>query len=109
MSIILGLVRRVKNRTEMANFYRLLGLSLVEHQHGGPVHVEVGPVDPSFVLEVYERSERYPTDALMIGVEDLKAVLQLLQQSGFEAPSVNEKNFVYVKDPDGVDVMLVQL
>jgi hypothetical protein len=109
MPTILGLVRRVKNRTEMTNFYRLLGLSLVEHQHGGPVHMEVSPVSPGFVFEVYERSERYSTDALMIGVEDLKATLQLLQQNGFEAPAINEKNFVYVKDPDGVDVMLVQL
>ena len=109
MSNILGIVRRAKSRKQVTDFYKLLGLNVNEHQHGGPVHVEVGPIDSKIVFEVYQHSPRYATDAVMVGVADLKATLLTLQQNGVDIPPMTEKNFVYVKDPDGSDVMLVQL
>lgn len=109
MSTILGIIRRAKNRKQVTEFYKLLGLNLNEHQHGGPVHAEVRPIDPKFVLEVYQQSPRYTTDVVMVGVEDLRVTLLTLQQNGVDVPQMTEKNFVYVKDPDGSDVMLVQL
>lgn len=109
MSTILGIVRRAKSKERVTEFYKLLGLKVNEHQHGGPVHVEVMPIDPKFIFEVYQQSPLYATDAVMVGVADLKATLLTLQHNGVDVPPVTEKNFVYVKDPDGSDVMLVQL
>lgn len=109
MSTILGIIRRAKSRKQVTEFYRLIGLNVNEHQHGGPVHAEMGPIDPKFVLEVYQQSPRYATDVVMVGVEDLRVTLLTLQQNGVDVPHMTEKNFVYVKDPDGSDVMLVQL
>lgn len=82
MSTLLGLVRRVGNPDKTVAFYKLLGLNLTRHKHGGPVHFEVRPVHQDFVVEVYQESPRYITDVLMVGVEDLPATILLLDQNG---------------------------
>ncbi|HMO78026.1 MAG TPA: VOC family protein [Candidatus Paceibacterota bacterium] len=110
MSTLLGLVRRVSNRDKTVSFYKLLGLDLFRHQHGvGPLHFGVGPVHPDFVIEIYQESHRYPRDALMVRVNDLAATILLLKRQGINVHiTVREGYMVYVKDPDGMDVMLVQ-
>lgn len=110
MGIFLGYVRRTGKYEEMKSFYKLLGLTVHEHQHGGPVHTEVGPIRSDFVVEVYRRSLKYSTDALMVGVDDLATTLSSLRRTGVSPHTVIEEGkVVYVKDPEGSDVMLVQL
>lgn len=110
MGTLLGLVRRVSNRDRTAAFYKLLGLDLSLHQHGGPPHFEVQSIHSDFVVEVYNQSPIYSQDALMVGVKDLAATVHLLEQNGIGVHATVQKgSMVYVKDPDGMDVMLVQL
>ena len=109
MARIIGLVKRVADRAAMVDFYKVIGLKTKEQQHGGPLHDEVTPVGTTFVVEVYPSSKRYPSDALMIEVGNLKAVLARLESKGFiPREKISGGRMAYVRDPDGKDVLLVQ-
>jgi len=109
MARIIGLVKRVTNRSKSSAFYSLLGLKTKAHQHGGPIHDEVTPVSTEFVIETYPRSDRFNSDALMIVVDDLKQLLIQLKQNGVIPHfTLSDGQSVYVKDPEGNDVMLIQ-
>jgi len=109
MPTIIGVVRRVRDREESCKFYEILGLNINTHSHGGPVHSEIGPSSREFVVEAYKQSERFTGDALMVEIENLKSTLLKLLRAGITPWVVLEEDkIVYVKDPDGADVMLIQ-
>jgi hypothetical protein len=112
MSHIIGFIMRAAGRHATARFYQILGLTTDEHEHGGPLHYEVGPIGEKLVLEVYKSSPSFPSDAVMICVDSLehatRAVSLLGIQPRTEIREVMGMRFVYVRDPDGRDVMLIE-
>ena len=111
-SRIAGVVLRAADRHATARFYARLGLTANEHEHGGPKHYEIGPPSETFVLEAYLKSESFPRDAVMVEVDSIDAALAGLAEFGTRprtAPKVaGDMKFVYVNDPDGRDVMLIE-
>lgn len=109
MARVAGIIFRAGDPRVTAQFYADLGLSTNEHQHGGPVHHEIGPFTEKSVLEVYQASQRYGTDALMVEVASIEAALK--QVSILEPVSVidgHDMRFTYIRDPDGRSVMLIE-
>ena len=111
-SRIAGIVLRAADRHATARFYAALGLATREHEHGGPKHYEVGPQSAEAVVEVYQRSAAFTTDAIMVEVASIDAALQAVLEVGARPRSApkdaGEFRFVYVTDPDGRDVMLIE-
>lgn len=107
---IAGLVLRAQDKSVSANFYHRLGLDLREHEHGGPLHFEMGPHAPGVVFELYKASLKYPEDALMIEVDSLADALLVCAEFGIAPgePMRPGAEFVYIVDPDGRSVMLVE-
>lgn len=109
---IIGFVLRAGDRNVTAQFYEKLGLKAKEHQHGGPMHHEVGPLAEGFVVEIYKKSLAFATDAIMIGVDSLEEAIRAVAEFGIapkgEIKEIESTRFVYVTDPDGRDVMLIQ-
>lgn len=109
---IAGCVLRAKDRHVTARFYSALGLGIDEHQHGGPMHYEVGPLALSCVMEVYSWSESFPQDTLMIYVDSIPATLGVVAEHGImptsELKEMSNMKFVYIKDPDNRPVMLIE-
>lgn len=113
MATIVGFVLRSSNKERTAYFYEVLGLKTEHHQHGGPMHYEVSQISPDFVLEIYKRSDEYLRDAIMVQVESIELALEAVAKFGI-FPNTNiiqaqDIRFIYVSDPDGRDVMLVEL
>ena len=109
MARIAGIILRAGDRKVTAKFYANLGLNESEHQHDGPVHHEIGPLTDKSIVEVYQASQKYGLDALMIEVNSIEVALQRV--SIFEALSVTESGgirFTYIHDPDGRPVMLIE-
>ena len=109
---IAGVVLRAADRHVTAQFYARLGLDAREHEHGGPKHYEIGPSSEGFVVEAYARSPAFPSDAIMVEVDSIDAALRAAEQFGVR-PSAPAKvagglRFVYVTDPDGRPVMLIE-
>jgi hypothetical protein len=110
---IAGIVLRSKDKTFLARFYFDLGLRTSGHQHGGPKHYEVTPLSDNGVLEIYSASEVFSQDALMLYVSSLPEALSAVA-SGYsiypehEIKETPDSFFVYIKDPDGRLVMLIQ-
>ncbi len=109
---IVGLVLRAQDKSVCANFYDRLGLELHEHQHGGPMHFEMRPHAPEVVFELYQASSRYQQDALIIEVDSLADALRVCAEFGIMPASALKESpdaaFVYIADPDGRCVMLVE-
>ncbi len=109
---IAGMVFRAANRHETARFYAELGLGVYEHQHGGPLHYEVAPMSDEIVLEIYLRSPVFARDALMINVDSIEVALEVASRFQIEAKmpvrDTEDSKFVYINDPDGRDVLLIQ-
>jgi hypothetical protein len=108
-----GTVLRAADKHATARFYERLGLVTHEHEHDGPRHYEIGPVALDAVVEVYARSAAFTGDAIMVEVDSLDAALTAVLDSG-AAPKVGPKDagafrFAYVTDPDGRDVMLIEI
>jgi catechol-2,3-dioxygenase len=108
MSKIVGYVLRAHNRHETAHFYTLLGITAIEHAHGGPIHFELRETSLEAVTEIYSASAKYPHDALMVSCDNLARTLVRLEANGIVVMSWIDENSVYVKDPDGRDVLLLQ-
>jgi hypothetical protein len=114
MAQILGIVFRCKDRTKTGAFYKVIGCELEEHQHGeGPLHFGVKPwADEGGVLELYASSGNFSRDALMVRVFSLEPTLDQLRDLGIvprtERRDVPGMSFIYVTDPDGRDVMLIE-
>lgn len=112
MTKIVGVVLRAKDKARSAAFYRALGLELTEHKHGGPMHYEMGPHDPSLVVELYQASDHFRHDALMLSVPNLTDALAIcFRFNVFPATEIMgtpSMTFVYVRDPDDRLVMLIQ-
>ncbi|MES3031471.1 MAG: hypothetical protein V4697_03605 [Patescibacteria group bacterium] len=110
--LISGIVLRSIDKIKTAEFYSRLGLVIHDHQHGGPMHYEVKDVSKDFVVEIYQNSEKFCRDALMIEVEHMQDALDALKEfCGNETLHQKEAatmRFVYIKDPDGRDVMLIE-
>jgi catechol 2,3-dioxygenase-like lactoylglutathione lyase family enzyme len=110
---IAGIVFRSKDKERLTRFYSDLGLSISEHQHGGPKHYEVTPLSDSGVLEIYSASQLLSQDALMLYVDSLSETLSIVAR-GYkinqecEIKETPDSLFVYIKDPDGRLVMLIQ-
>lgn len=107
-----GIVLRAKDKYVTALFYSEIGLVIKPHQHGGPEHYEMGPVSKGFVVEIYQASDKFSKDALMLEVESLQTSLKIARQFGLY-PITTEKQtsdmkFVYIRDPDGRDLMLIE-
>ena len=109
MARVAGIILRAGDRTVTAQFYRDLGLTGREHQHGGPVHYELGPMTSDAVVEVYTVSIRHDTDALMVEVESLEATLvRVLPSEDVSIIERDDMRFAYIRDPDGRQVLLMQ-
>ncbi len=109
---ISGLILRCQDKGATALFYLRLGLTTHEHEHGGPRHFEVGPISPDFVAEIYKASERFPRDAIMVQVGSLAAALEVLKEMKVapvsEVTVLPGYRFIYARDPDGRDVMIME-
>lgn len=109
---VAGLVLRTGDKHLTARFYKELGLAAREHEHGGPKHYEVGPLSEDCVLEIYQASERISKDTLMLEVASIKAALLVAGRFGIklctELKEVGDARFVYITDPDGRYVMLIE-
>ncbi len=116
---IAGFVLRCKDRKKTARFYAKLGLTTNEHQHGGPLHFEIGPVRKQlvlefeeFVMEIYDASDKRPRDAPMLMVDSLKKTLKRIKKLDLEPKKSALGNgrfiYLYITDPDDRDVMLVE-
>lgn len=109
---IAGYILRARDRHKTARFYEELGLCTKEHQHGGPKHFEMGPLAKSCVAEVYQWSESFPQDALMLNVDSISSTLEIAARYGIEPETevrdVTDMKFIYIKDPDGRTVMLIE-
>lgn len=112
MTKVVGVVLRAKDTARSAAFYRALGLELTEHRHGGPTHFEMGPNDPSVVVELYQASDTFPHDALMLSVPNLTKALAICFCCNVfpatEITTTSSMTFVYVRDPDDRLLMLIQ-
>ncbi len=109
---IAGFILRCEDRNRTAKFYAKLGLTANEHQHGGPLHFEVGSFDENPVVELYIKSARFSRDAIMLEVDSIAAALAVAKEFGIE-PKPDRgifKDFIfeYITDPDGRDVMLIE-
>jgi|AntRauTorckE6833_2_1112554.scaffolds.fasta_scaffold06782_6 hypothetical protein len=111
-SKIIGTVFRSQDKHKTAAFYEVLGLFLNEHQHGGPLHYEASPLAEDFVCEIYQASEKFSADAVMVEVssveESIEAVAALGVEPKTQLKQAGDTKFIYVTDPDGRDVMLLQ-
>jgi hypothetical protein len=111
-SRIAGVVLRAADRHVTARFYAQLGLAAREHEHGGPKHYEIGPPSETFVVEAYSKSSAFPSDAVMVEVDSIDAALRAVEQFEIRpmaaAKNAGEFRFVYVADPDGRPVMLIE-
>ncbi len=107
-----GILFRCLDKKKTAKFYAKLGLTIVEHEHGGPLHFEIGPAASTMVVELYNASDYYPRDAIMIMVDSLKKSLGKIKKLGIvpKTSIIENRGFVliYITDPDGRDVMLFQ-
>lgn len=109
---ITGFILRCEDRKRTAEFYAKLGLITNEHQHGGPLHFEVGPFAENPVAELYTKSTRFPKDAVMLEVDSIAAALAVAEEFGIEPKPEHGVFqgffFYYITDPDGRDVMLIE-
>ncbi len=109
---IAGYVLRAQDRHVTARFYTELGLNTTEHQHGGPKHYEMGPLADGCVAEVYQWSESFPHDALMLNVDSISTAIGVAEKYGIkpetELRESSDMKFVYIKDPDGRSLMLIE-
>ena len=109
---IAGVVFRSADRHATARFYARLGLGTREHEHGGPKHYEIGPASEAFVVEAYLKSAAFARDAIMVEVDSIAAALAAVSEFGTrprtEPKVAGDMKFLYVSDPDGRDVMLIE-
>ncbi len=106
-----GIVLRASSRQDTATFYEALGFTLNEHQHGGPLHFEVHPMSSDIVVEIYTASPTFRRDALMVEVSSIEETLRNIESYGDWRKDVVQRGdmkFVYVADPDGRPVMLLE-
>ena len=111
MARIAGIVLRTNGRKATARFYVALGLHENEHQHGGPIHNEFTPFSEEAVLEIYQASENFSRDALMIEVDSIDVSLQRISEKDTLLDEVKETQgmrFLYIEDPDDRPVMLLE-
>ena len=109
---IVGFVQRAHDKHETARFYKALGLTTWHHQHGGPQHYEVSPVFGDVVLEIYQATPTFAKDAVMLEVPSISNALQIVETFGIfprtDLKETTEMKFIYITDPDGRDVMLIE-
>mgnify|MGYP001602530872 CR=1 FL=1 len=109
---VAGYILRAKDRHTTARFYQELGLNTKEHRHGGPKHYEMGTLTDACVMEVYQWSELFPHDALMLSVDSISNALGIAATYGIqprtELREMPEMKFIYINDPDGRAIMLIE-
>ncbi len=108
---VAGFILRAKESGETERFYRELGLKTKEHAHGGPLHIEMGPLSDKAVLEIYPHSVRYPIDALMLYIDSLSdalAVAARFNAGVWILKETEQTRAAYVTDPDGRAVLLLE-
>ncbi len=111
-SRIAGFILRAMDKVVTADFYSKLGLSLREHEHGGPLHFEILDASQNFVTEIYQKTEKFAMDAVMIEVGSINDALKIVKEFGIipktELKEMVDIKFMYITDPDGRDVMLIE-
>ena len=109
---IAGFILRSNDCQRTTRFYAELGLVENQHQHGGPQHYVIGPLTDDCVAEVYTRSDRFPQDTLMLCVDSIDTALEIAGRYGIKPQTQLSKgsdmDFIYITDPDGRPVMLIQ-
>ena len=111
-------VIRAANQEASLAFYRALGLTFVQEQHGsGPVHYSCNL--GGLVLELYPSKVSPPleqsTDTTMLGfkVTSLESTVVELQKLGIKPKSLPKEStwgrWVNVVDPDGRTVQINQV
>ncbi|MDB5264619.1 MAG: hypothetical protein JWN64_190 [Parcubacteria group bacterium] len=112
MAQVRGMIFRARDRKITARFYADLGLSEHEHQHGGPVHHELGPMSDTAVVEIYQASTKFNADVLMIEVDSIEEALKIISTYEItpktEIMESSDMRFQYVQDPDGRPLMLIK-
>lgn len=104
------LVIRSQDIDSSAEFYRSIGVDMVEEQHGnGPRHfaAELGRL----VFEVYPLGKSDVTSGarLTFAVDNLEIVDSLPEEQVIKAPSYTDRGYLaVVKDPDGHTIELTQ-
>jgi hypothetical protein len=112
MASVLGFVLRSKNRHKTARFYEVLGLHAHEHSHDGPVHYGISPTSKEFIVEIYAQSANFDHDTVMVIVDSVEqsliavAALEILPRT--KLMQTDTLRYIYVTDPDGRDVMIVE-
>jgi catechol 2,3-dioxygenase-like lactoylglutathione lyase family enzyme len=106
------LVLRCTNLQSTLGFYRLLGLSFTEEQHGtGPLHYSAALGEA--VLELYPAQNDQNVERIRIGftVNSLPETLQTLQENGVKVLSSPRQTawgiMAVVLDPDGRTVEII--
>jgi catechol 2,3-dioxygenase-like lactoylglutathione lyase family enzyme len=109
---IAGFILRAGDKAKTADFYSKLGLGVHEHEHGGPVHFEILDILQNSVTEIYQKSEKFAVDALMIEVSSIDKTLEIVKEFGIKPKTdlkeVTDMKFIYINDPDGRDIMLIE-
>lgn len=107
------LVIRASDIETALAFYRALGLTFAQEQHGaGPIHYSCD-LD-GFIFEIYPARVGETNDSTMLGfkVESLDETLMALRKLGVEPKSSPKTaswgRFVNVKDCDGRTVQLTE-
>jgi catechol 2,3-dioxygenase-like lactoylglutathione lyase family enzyme len=111
-STVIGVIFRVVDKQKTALFYQKLGVELKEHEHGGPKHFEMCGLSDMFVLEIYQNSPTFLRDAIMVRVASIEKAIEAVAEFSAIAKTkpktIGSNTFVYINDPDGRDVMLVE-
>ena len=109
---IVGFVQRAHDKHETALFYEALGLTTWHHGHGGPQHYQVSPMFGDAVLEIYQATQTFGKDAVMLEVSSISNALHAVETFGIlprtDLKETSEMKFIYIIDPDGRDVMLIE-
>ncbi|RKI70346.1 helix-turn-helix domain-containing protein [Corallococcus sp. AB049A] len=101
-------VIRTPSLEKACDFYRILGLGLLEERHGkGPRHY-AATLGRS-VLELYPTEKRGQTARIGLGVQSISDIVGRVQASGFSSALVRcDDDKALLRDPDGNDIELVQ-
>lgn len=109
---VAGFILRTGNRVETSKFYAELGLNIKEHRHGGPIHNEVGPMSQECTLEIYLRSQTFTEDVLMLNVNSIDEALCTASKFNIQPQTallkMQDSNYIYITDPDGRSLMLIE-
>ena len=107
MARITAFVLRSKDPLANQRFYDSIGIKMPLHSHDGPQHY--GTIDPSAVVEIYQRSNNMPEAQIIIECDVTDTLHRLRQAKLLQFAKVQQKEtLAHIRDPDGNMVTLMQ-